>query len=125
MNEERSRYDDGQRYPNTRERVRFPENDPNLRDQYSPNVRDRYGTPNYPQNYPPSDYNINNNFPQNQYDLEYEHRIRAETEKLRELLTDIDRRFSKECTLNVAAQWSFETNVNEVSQLEAVSMNSF
>lgn len=131
QNDDRGRYNDfnnGQRYPASRDRVRFPGNDDaNLRNPYPPpqqypqNVRDRYGNPNYPQSYPPPDYNINNDFPQNQYDLEYERRLRIETEKLRELLADVDRRYSKECTLNVAAQWSFETNVNEVSQLEAVS----
>lgn len=69
------------------------------------------------QNYPP-DYNNNNYL---QYDVDYERRIRIETEKLRQLLIDIDKKSSEECTANVAAQWNFETNVNEVSQLEAVS----
>ena len=65
-----------------------------------------------------------NNY-QNPYDAEYERKIRIETEKIRQLLTEIDEKNSAECSLNVAAQWNFETNVNEVSQLEAVSITSF
>jgi hypothetical protein len=53
--------------------------------------------------------------------VEYERQLRIETEKLRQLLIEIDKKSSDECTANVAAQWSFETNVNEVTQLEAVS----
>lgn len=64
--------------------------------------------------------NGNNNY-QNPYDAEYERKIRIETEKLRQLLLEIDEKNSAECSLNVAAQWNFETNVNEVSQIEAVS----
>lgn len=59
---------------------------------------------------------------QNPYDIEYERRIRAETEKLRQLLLEIDKKYNSECTANVAAQWNFETNVNEVTQVEAVSI---
>lgn len=47
--------------------------------------------------------------------------MRVETEKLRQLLIEIDKKHSEECTLNVAAQWNFETNVNEGTQLDAVS----
>jgi hypothetical protein len=68
----------------------------------------------------PNDYNSYNDY-QNQYDVENERRIRLETEKLRQLLIEIDKKHSQECTLNVGAQWNFETNVNEASQLEAVS----
>lgn len=64
-----------------------------------------------------------NNY-QNPYDAEYERKIRVETEKLRQLLIEIDEKNSAECSLNVAAQWNFETNVNEVSQIEAVSITS-
>jgi hypothetical protein len=41
--------------------------------------------------------------------------------KLKRLLADIDHTLSIECFNNVAAQWNFETNVNEVTQVEAVS----
>jgi peptidyl-dipeptidase A len=50
--------------------------------------------------------------------------MRAETEKLRQLLIEIDKKNSEECSLNVAAQWNFETNVNEATQLDAVSVSS-
>lgn len=65
-----------------------------------------------------------NNY-QNPYDAEYERKIRIETEKLRQLLIEFDSKNSAECSLNVAAQWNFETNVNEVTQLEAVSTKFF
>lgn len=69
--------------------------------------------------------NNNGNGYQNPYDIEYERKLRVETEKLRQLLIEIDAKNSAECTLNVAAQWNFETNVNEVTQLEAVSITPF
>jgi hypothetical protein len=86
--------------------------------------------PNNPQNSfnTPFNDNFNNNnglINQNPYDVEYERKIRIETEKLRQLLIEIDTKNSAECSLNVAAQWTFETNVNEVSQLEAVRKNDF
>lgn len=37
------------------------------------------------------------------------------------LLKQIDDVSSQQCTANVLAQWNFETDVNEVTQLEAVS----
>jgi hypothetical protein len=37
------------------------------------------------------------------------------------LLKQIDSVGSQQCAANVLAQWNFETNVNEVTQLEAVS----
>lgn len=40
---------------------------------------------------------------------------------IRRLLQALDLQTSQMCTNNVAAQWSFETNVNQVTQLEAVS----
>lgn len=50
--------------------------------------------------------------------------MRAETERLRQLLIEIDKKNSEECSLNVAAQWNFETNVNEGTQLDAVSVRA-
>lgn len=43
---------------------------------------------------------------------------------IRALLQALDVQASQQCTNNVAAQWNFETNVNEATQLEAVSKNS-
>lgn len=67
-----------------------------------------------------NNYNNYNDY-QSQYDIENERRIRLETEKLRQLLIEIDKKHTQECTLNVAAHWNFETNVNEATQAEAVS----
>lgn len=39
---------------------------------------------------------------------------------IRGLLQALDLQASQQCTANVAAQWNFETNVNEVTQVEAV-----
>lgn len=53
---------------------------------------------------------------------EQERQLRIENANLQRFLSDIDQRSSLECSLNVAAQWNFETNVNEVTQVEAVSI---
>lgn len=42
---------------------------------------------------------------------------------IRKLLQDLDVQASQQCTNNVAAQWNFETNVNEATQAEAVSIH--
>lgn len=60
-------------------------------------------------NYPGSDV----------FDPNRQHSI--ETERVRRLLVEIDHKSSQECTANVVAQWNFETNVNEVTQTDAVS----
>lgn len=41
---------------------------------------------------------------------------------IRRLLQDLDVQASQQCTSNVASQWNFETNVNEATQAEAVSI---
>lgn len=43
------------------------------------------------------------------------------TQQLQNLLKQVDEISSQQCTSNVLAQWNFETNVNSVTQLEAVS----
>ncbi|KAG5672288.1 hypothetical protein PVAND_002425 [Polypedilum vanderplanki] len=113
-----------QRYGNVEPRYRYENNQRNgynVNEQYD----DRYGN-NFNSNYGfvnNQNYNYNNNYNdyQNLYDIENEKRIRLETEKLRQLLIEIDKKHSSECTLNVAAQWNFETNVNEATQLEALT----
>lgn len=40
---------------------------------------------------------------------------------IRQLLQALDLQASQQCTSNVAAQWNFETNVNQVTQLEALN----
>uniref|UniRef100_A0A2M4BCM7 Angiotensin-converting enzyme n=1 Tax=Anopheles marajoara TaxID=58244 RepID=A0A2M4BCM7_9DIPT len=106
--------------------------DPNYRD---PNYRDpSYRDPN--QRYPGTDpaYRDPGRFPgdpgyrdpyrnpeEERYRAENERRFRAETEKLRSFLAEIDRKSSLECSLNVAAQWNFETNINDATQVEALA----
>lgn len=41
---------------------------------------------------------------------------------IKRLLQALDVQASQQCTNNVAAQWNFESNVNEHTQLEAVSL---
>ncbi|ALC39612.1 Ance-3, partial [Drosophila busckii] len=48
-------------------------------------------------------------------------RYQQELEKLRNLLVETDQKGSLECTANVAAQWNFETNVNDYTQTEALN----
>lgn len=55
----------------------------------------------------------------NRYDQDRHSQL--ETAKLKKLLEKIDRQSSAECALNVRAQWDFETNVNEITQINAVS----
>ena len=104
----------------------YKANDP---DRYYNN--NNYNNNNYNNNnYNNNNYNNNNNYYNNdarfisqeeeRYRIEEEKRIIYESEKLRLLLNDIDQKSSAECTLNVAAQWSFETNVNEITQIDAV-----
>lgn len=89
-------------------------------DQVNTN-RNRFNNQNSGDNFQPPFDDPDNNFP-SPFDIENERKIRFETEKLRQLLIEIDTKNSAECTLNVAAQWNFETSVNEVTQLEAVSI---
>lgn len=64
----------------------------------------------------------------NRYDeqarIEQERQYRLEEANLRRILADVDERSAVECSLNVGAQWNFETNANEVTQQEAVSEKS-
>lgn len=41
---------------------------------------------------------------------------------IRSLLQQLDLQASQQCTNNVAAQWNFETNINQLTQLEAVGL---
>lgn len=57
----------------------------------------------------------------NPYNDGFHEQFRVENENLQKYLNEVDQKSSHECSLNVAAQWIFENNVNEVTQLEAVS----
>ncbi|XP_053696511.1 angiotensin-converting enzyme [Sabethes cyaneus] len=94
--------------------------DPNRQNPYDPQQRRPIGPFEDPRTY-------NNGRPRDPYgqgpfrSVEEERRFRQETEKLKSFLTDIDRKSSLECSLNVGAQWNFETNVNEATQVEAIA----
>lgn len=98
--------------------------------QNVPDYNNRVDNRNYNQNpqFPDADqedyYRNQNGFrdPQqgNQQDNQQFNQHR-DTLALRKLLSQIDVQASGECANNVAAQWNFETDVNEVSQLAAVS----
>lgn len=49
----------------------------------------------------------------------------ASVQQVRDFLLRADDQASKECTNNVAAQWNFETDVNDVTQHAAVSIDIF
>ncbi|EDW03231.1 angiotensin-converting enzyme [Drosophila grimshawi] len=53
--------------------------------------------------------------------FQQDRRYQQELEKLRNLLVETDQKGSLECTANVAAQWNFETNVNDFTQTEALN----
>ncbi|KAL1132433.1 hypothetical protein AAG570_010388 [Ranatra chinensis] len=42
------------------------------------------------------------------------------SQELRDLLYQVDLAMSQQCTANVEAQWNFETNVNDATQLRAI-----
>lgn len=95
-------------------RTRNPGDDYNDRTRYgndspySYNERDRYNRPSYGNDDPLNDP-----------------RYRQEMENLKKVLAEIDKKSSLECNLNVAAQWEFETNVNEATHAQAVSLSLF
>lgn len=102
--------------------------------------RNRYGGNGYPytnnQNgYGHRPYDQNNNFVppgerfpdgnvfehDEQARIEQERRYRIEEANLKRILADVNEKSAIECSLNVGAQWNFETNTNEVTQQAAVS----
>lgn len=54
----------------------------------------------------------------------FHEQFRVENENLQKYLNEVDQKSSLECSLNVGAQWLFENNVNEATQLEAVSLRA-
>lgn len=129
---DRFRNPDGRYNPNQRPYVSDVDNPDLYQDRnpppYSRNPNDDRFDPNRrPQFGPPNERDFERGRPRDSFfqgpfrSPEEERRFRAETEKLRSFLTEIDRKSSLECSLNVGAQWNFETNVNEATQVEAVS----
>lgn len=111
----RDRYNNNNNDERYNDRGRFDQRDPyyvserererGARPPYGPysyNDRERYNDPNY------------------YYNIENDPKYKAEIDNIRRLLEGIDRKSSLECSQNVAAQWNFETNVNEATHLDAV-----
>lgn len=98
-------------YPNSN----YPNsNNPNYG---NPNIENpNYRDPNY------DDRNRYTNEDYEQYRLELERKNRIEDANLRRILDDVDKLSSSECFNNVAAQWTFETNVNEATQQASVNI---
>ncbi|XP_017858946.1 PREDICTED: angiotensin-converting enzyme [Drosophila arizonae] len=65
-------------------------------------------------------FNLNQGYQERQR-YQQDRRYQQELEKLRNLLVETDQKGSLECTANVAAQWNFETNVNDYTQTEALN----
>uniref|UniRef100_A0A1I8QEP7 Angiotensin-converting enzyme n=1 Tax=Stomoxys calcitrans TaxID=35570 RepID=A0A1I8QEP7_STOCA len=65
-------------------------------------------------------FNLNQRYNDRQR-FQDDRRYQIELEKLRNLLVETDQQGSQECTANVAAQWNFETNVNQFTQTEALN----
>lgn len=87
-------------------------NDPNFRRNDPEFVRD---DPNYVGANP---YEFNRS-DKNGIDDRYR---RVNLQQIKDFLVQADQQASKECTNNVAAQWNFETNVNDETQHAAVSI---
>lgn len=89
-------------------------NDPNFR-RNDPNFA--RNDPNYVGTNP---YDFNRGGNTNNIDDRF-HQV--DLQRIRDFLLKADDQASKECTNNVAAQWNFETDVNDQTQHAAVSIN--
>lgn len=87
-------------------------NDPNFRKNDPNFVRN---DPNYVGANP---YDFNRGVDSNNIDERLQH---VNLQQVRDFLAQADDQASKECTNNVAAQWNFETDVNDATQHAAVS----
>ncbi|XP_060523449.1 angiotensin-converting enzyme [Cylas formicarius] len=76
----------------------------------NPNYRTDSGYPREPSGQRPQDDRFNENEIVKRYGGD-----------VRRLLQELDLQASQQCTNNVAAQWNFETNVNQATQLEALN----
>uniref|UniRef100_A0A6P7FKT6 Angiotensin-converting enzyme n=1 Tax=Diabrotica virgifera virgifera TaxID=50390 RepID=A0A6P7FKT6_DIAVI len=66
------------------------------------------------------------NFGGRSFDDDFNRRNRVDGDRdIRGLLQALDIQASQMCTNNVAAQWNFETNINEATQLEAINAQQF
>lgn len=131
---DRNRYNERNPYSTDPGYNNRPNNDPSYNRPYNDRYPDRnqqnFYDPNYPNQNPNSNYNNDNYDDRNRYSnedyerhrLELERKNRIEDANLKRVLDDVDKLASTECFNNVAAQWSFETNVNDVTQQESVNI---
>lgn len=77
--------------------------------------------PNNPGDIGPNSGQIPVNPGQVPFDSDFSRRNRFNGD-IQRLLQGLDTQASQQCTSNVAAQWNFETNINERTQTEAVSI---
>ncbi|KAH8273874.1 hypothetical protein KR044_002450 [Drosophila immigrans] len=91
-------------------------NNPNV-EFVNVNQRNRFENPYLPNQ---DRFNLNQGYVDRQR-YQQDRRYQQELEKLRNLLVETDQKGSQECTANVAAQWNFETNVNDFTQTEALN----
>lgn len=107
--------------------IRFNEGRPYDEKNQFNDERGRYNSdrpydPRNPQNQY-DDYDDRNKYTYRDYEqqrLALERQNRLEDANLRRVLDDVDKLASSECSINVGAQWNFETNVNEITQQESV-----
>ncbi|XP_034471564.1 angiotensin-converting enzyme [Drosophila innubila] len=103
--------------PNSRVNDQFDyNNNPNV-EFVDVNNRNRFENPYLPNQ---DRFNLNQGYTDRQR-FQQDRRYQQELEKLRNLLVETDQKGSLECTANVAAQWNFETNVNDFTQTEALN----
>ncbi len=117
------RYDNSQNYPQQNFRSGRPYSDGRNTDSVD---RYRYQNQNYGTNgdrnrhrydvYPES----NRGEPPRQY-FENDPQYSLREDEILKILAQIDMSASQQCNINVRAQWDFETNVNDVNQIRAVS----
>lgn len=96
----------------------------NRRENIPDTVNDPRGIPQNPERIPPNPERIPPNagqIPVNPGGVPFEGGNKFNGD-IRRLLQGLDAQASQQCTSNVAAQWNFETNVNEATQGEAVSI---
>lgn len=107
----------------------FPYNPNDPRNDYDQNFGQRPSD--LPPNFVPKNNDVNpqdfnrplnpNNGGGRGFDDDFGRRNRVEGD-IRGLLQALDIQASQMCTSNVAAQWNFETNINQATQLDAVSI---
>lgn len=94
------------------------QNDRSNQERYN---QDRYNADGYNQDrYNQDRYNQDNRFNQERFGPDRGQFSTRETD-FRNILAKLDFTGTERCSANVGAQWNYETNVNEYTQIQAVS----